>query len=94
MLITRAAISEGFDSTHIPSYGPESRGGTSYADVRVVGSMSFPRWCSLRSRRKPTGRCGRGRVTGGAREGSFEAGEQVDDIGCFEDPVALSADVA
>lgn len=37
MLITRAAISEGFDSTHIPSYGPESRGGTSYADVRVVG---------------------------------------------------------
>ncbi|HET6344970.1 MAG TPA: thiamine pyrophosphate-dependent enzyme, partial [Myxococcota bacterium] len=33
MLITRAAINEGFDSTHIPSYGPESRGGTSYADV-------------------------------------------------------------
>jgi 2-oxoisovalerate ferredoxin oxidoreductase beta subunit len=36
MLITRAAISEGFDSTHIPSYGPESRGGTSYADVRIA----------------------------------------------------------
>jgi Pyruvate/2-oxoacid:ferredoxin oxidoreductase gamma subunit len=36
MLITRAAISEGFDSTHIPSYGPESRGGTSYADVHVA----------------------------------------------------------
>jgi 2-oxoisovalerate ferredoxin oxidoreductase beta subunit len=36
MLITRAAISEGFDATHIPSYGPESRGGTSYADVRVA----------------------------------------------------------
>jgi Pyruvate/2-oxoacid:ferredoxin oxidoreductase gamma subunit len=35
MLITRAAINEGFDSTHIPSYGPESRGGTSYADVHV-----------------------------------------------------------
>jgi 2-oxoisovalerate ferredoxin oxidoreductase beta subunit len=35
MLITRAAINEGFDATHIPSYGPESRGGTSYADVRV-----------------------------------------------------------
>jgi len=35
MLITRAAIAEGFDSTHIPSYGPESRGGTSYADVHV-----------------------------------------------------------
>ena len=36
MLITRAAINEGFDATHIPSYGPESRGGTSYADVRVA----------------------------------------------------------
>jgi len=36
MLITHAAIDEGFDSTHIPSYGPESRGGTSYADVHVA----------------------------------------------------------
>ena len=36
MLITRAAIAEGFDATHIPSYGPESRGGTSYADVHVA----------------------------------------------------------
>jgi 2-oxoisovalerate ferredoxin oxidoreductase beta subunit len=36
ILITRAAIAEGFDSTHIPSYGPESRGGTSYADVHVA----------------------------------------------------------
>ncbi len=36
MLITRAAINEGFDSTHIPSYGPQSRGGTSYADVHVA----------------------------------------------------------
>jgi 2-oxoisovalerate ferredoxin oxidoreductase beta subunit len=36
LLVTRAAINEGFDSTHIPSYGPESRGGTSYADVRVA----------------------------------------------------------
>lgn len=36
LLITKAAISEGFDSTHIPSYGPESRGGTSYADVHVA----------------------------------------------------------
>ena len=36
MIITRAAINEGFDSTHIPSYGPESRGGTSYADVHVA----------------------------------------------------------
>ena len=36
MLITRAAINEGFDSTHIPSYGPESRGGTSYADVHMA----------------------------------------------------------
>ena len=26
MILTRAAINEGFDSTHIPSYGPESRG--------------------------------------------------------------------
>jgi 2-oxoisovalerate ferredoxin oxidoreductase beta subunit len=36
MLITRAAIAEGFDATHIPSYGPESRGGTSYADVHFA----------------------------------------------------------
>ena len=36
MLITRAAINEGLDATHIPSYGPESRGGTSYADVHIA----------------------------------------------------------
>jgi 2-oxoisovalerate ferredoxin oxidoreductase beta subunit len=36
MLLAKAAIREGFDATHIPSYGPESRGGTSYADVRVA----------------------------------------------------------
>ena len=30
------AINEGFDATHIPSYGPESRGGTSYADVHIA----------------------------------------------------------
>ncbi|MAE69124.1 MAG: thiamine pyrophosphate-binding protein [Gemmatimonadetes bacterium] len=36
MLITHAAINEGFDATHIPSYGPESRGGTSYADVHLA----------------------------------------------------------
>jgi 2-oxoisovalerate ferredoxin oxidoreductase beta subunit len=36
LLLTRSAINEGFDSTHIPSYGPESRGGTSYADVHIA----------------------------------------------------------
>jgi len=36
MLTVRAGINEGFDATHIPSYGPESRGGTSYADVHVA----------------------------------------------------------
>jgi 2-oxoisovalerate ferredoxin oxidoreductase beta subunit len=36
MLIATAAINEGFDATHIPSYGPESRGGTSYADVHIA----------------------------------------------------------
>ena len=36
LVIARAAIDEGFDATHIPSYGPESRGGTSYADVRLA----------------------------------------------------------
>jgi 2-oxoisovalerate ferredoxin oxidoreductase beta subunit len=36
MLLARAAVNEGFDATHIPSYGPESRGGTSYADVRIA----------------------------------------------------------
>jgi 2-oxoisovalerate ferredoxin oxidoreductase beta subunit len=38
MLIARAAINEGFDATDIPSYGPESRGGTSYADVHVAAN--------------------------------------------------------
>ncbi|MCM2269926.1 MAG: 2-oxoacid:acceptor oxidoreductase family protein [Thermoanaerobaculia bacterium] len=38
MLLTHSAIHEGFDATHIPSYGPESRGGTSYADVRMAAS--------------------------------------------------------
>jgi 2-oxoisovalerate ferredoxin oxidoreductase beta subunit len=36
LLLARAAVTEGFDATHIPSYGPESRGGTSYADVRIA----------------------------------------------------------
>jgi 2-oxoisovalerate ferredoxin oxidoreductase beta subunit len=36
MIVARAAIAEGFDATAIPSYGPESRGGTSYADVRIA----------------------------------------------------------
>jgi Pyruvate/2-oxoacid:ferredoxin oxidoreductase gamma subunit len=36
MILTRSAINEGYDSTHIPSYGPESRGGTSHADVHVA----------------------------------------------------------
>jgi 2-oxoisovalerate ferredoxin oxidoreductase beta subunit len=38
MVIALAAINEGFDATHIPSYGPESRGGTSYADVRLAAA--------------------------------------------------------
>jgi 2-oxoisovalerate ferredoxin oxidoreductase beta subunit len=38
MVIARAAINEGYDSTLIPSYGPQSRGGTSYADVHVARS--------------------------------------------------------
>jgi 2-oxoisovalerate ferredoxin oxidoreductase beta subunit len=36
LLLTRAAIECGYDATHIPAYGPESRGGTSYADVRIA----------------------------------------------------------
>jgi len=36
LLLARAAIADGFDATHIPSYGPESRGGTSYADVHIA----------------------------------------------------------
>ena len=36
MLVALGAINEGFDATHIPSYGPESRGGTSYADVHLA----------------------------------------------------------
>jgi 2-oxoisovalerate ferredoxin oxidoreductase beta subunit len=36
MILAKAAVNEGFDATHIPSYGPESRGGTSYADVHIA----------------------------------------------------------
>jgi 2-oxoisovalerate ferredoxin oxidoreductase beta subunit len=36
MLLARAAVNEGCDATNIPSYGPESRGGTSFADVRLA----------------------------------------------------------
>ncbi len=35
-LTAKSGINEGFDATYIPSYGPESRGGTSYADVHVA----------------------------------------------------------
>ena len=38
LLTTTAAIHEGFDATCIPSYGPESRGGTSYADVHIAAT--------------------------------------------------------
>jgi hypothetical protein len=38
--------------------------------------------------------CGRRCVTGRAGEDSFKTGEQVDDVGSFKDPIALSADVA
>jgi len=41
LLLARAAIAEGFDATHIPSYGPESRGGTSYADVHIAEEEVF-----------------------------------------------------
>jgi 2-oxoisovalerate ferredoxin oxidoreductase beta subunit len=47
LLTCRTGVNEGFDSTYIPSYGPESRGGTSYADVHIakdeVLSPSAPR---------------------------------------------------
>lgn len=36
LLLVRAAIEQGYDATHIPAYGPESRGGTSYADVHIA----------------------------------------------------------
>ena len=36
MSSARAGLNAGFDATHSPSYGPESRGGTSYADVHVA----------------------------------------------------------
>ena len=35
-ITSQTGINEGFDSTYIPSYGPESRGGTSYADVHIA----------------------------------------------------------
>ena len=38
LLLVRAAIELGYDATHIPAYGPESRGGTSYADVHIAAA--------------------------------------------------------
>jgi 2-oxoisovalerate ferredoxin oxidoreductase beta subunit len=38
LVTTTAAIHEGYDATCIPSYGPESRGGTSYADVHIAST--------------------------------------------------------
>ena len=38
LVTTTAAIHEGYDATCIPSYGPESRGGTSYADVHIAAT--------------------------------------------------------
>lgn len=38
LLLVRAAIELGYDATHIPAYGPESRGGTSYADVHIAAT--------------------------------------------------------
>ena len=35
LIVARAAVNEGLDATCIPCYGPQSRGGTSYADVRI-----------------------------------------------------------
>jgi Pyruvate/2-oxoacid:ferredoxin oxidoreductase gamma subunit len=35
-LMCQIGINEGFDATYIPSYGPESRGGTSYADIHIA----------------------------------------------------------
>ncbi len=47
LLTCRTGVDQGYDSTYIPSYGPESRGGTSYADVHIardeVLSPSAPR---------------------------------------------------
>lgn len=42
LLLARAAIGAGFDATHIPSYGPESRGGTSFADVHISAEVLNP----------------------------------------------------
>ena len=36
LLLAKAGAYEGLATTHIPSYGPESRGGTSYADVHIA----------------------------------------------------------
>ncbi|MCB1043467.1 MAG: 2-oxoacid:acceptor oxidoreductase family protein [Acidobacteria bacterium] len=36
MLLAQCGVNEGFDATYIPSYGPESRGGTSFADVHIA----------------------------------------------------------
>ena len=44
--------------------------------------------------RNSTGRWCSGRVAGRTREGTFETGEQIDEVGCFEDAVTLSPDAA
>ncbi len=46
ILTTHTAINEGFDSTNIPCYGPESRGGTSYADVHIAADEVLSPACA------------------------------------------------
>lgn len=41
-LVTQAALQEGCDAVLIPSYGPESRGGTSFADVHLADAEASP----------------------------------------------------
>jgi hypothetical protein len=62
------------------------------ARTTLSGPSSFSG--GLHPTRNPAVRRSNGGVAGGARKGSFEAGEQVDDIGCLEDSVALPPDVA
>lgn len=43
MVLTRCAINEGFDATHIPSYGPQSRGDVVRGRSRRRGRGAFTR---------------------------------------------------
>jgi Pyruvate/2-oxoacid:ferredoxin oxidoreductase gamma subunit len=86
LLVARAAINEGFDATHIPSYGPESRGGTSYADVHIARKEVLSPACRAAARARRVQRAEPGQVRPIGRPG----GTVIYDSSVIAEPPVLS----